>query len=325
VSSSGASLAVAIPSAILGAASMGVASVAQARATKQVPVHGTLRPGLLVELVRRPLWLVGMVATVLGLALQLVALGFGPLLVVQPLLMTALLFATTSSAWLAHGRVDTVTTLGALLCVVGLAGFFLLARPSAGSAAPVAGTPPGGLVLAFVAVLTLAAGMSAAPGRGMRVLSLALVTGLLYGVTAGLMKIVSGQFLAGVTEPLNHWALYAACALGPLGFLLSQNTFQQGRLVSPALAVITTVDPLVGVVIGVSWFGEDVASGPAVTVGELLAGVCIVAGIVVLSRRGAQLLHLTGDAGAKPEITGAGDAMSLGRPALCEEPIRSHP
>jgi hypothetical protein len=224
--------------------------------------------------------------------------------------------------------VDPVTLLGALLCVVGLAAFFLLARPSAGSAAPVVGTPPAGLVLTLLAVLAVAAGLSTAPGSGLRVLSLALVTGVLYGVTAGLMKIISGQFLTGTTEPLHHWALYAACVVGPLGFLLSQNTFQQGRLVSPALAVITTVDPLVGVVIGVSWFGEDVASGPAVTAGELIAGLLIVAGIVVLSRRGAQLLHLAGDGApspASPQVTGAEAAMLLGRPALYEGSIRSHP
>jgi len=92
--------------------------------------------------------------------------------------------------------------------------------------------------------------------------------------------------------------------------------------------VITTVDPLVGVVIGVSWFGEDVASGPAVTLGELIAGLLIVAGIVVLSRRGAQLLHLAGDrapSAAGPQVTSAEAATFLGRPALYEGSIRSHP
>ena len=102
----GASLAVAVPAAIAGAACMGLASAAQAKATKQVPASKTLHPGLLVDLARRPLWLIGIGATIAGLGLQIVALGYGPLLLVQPLLVTALPFASGFSAWLGHRKAD---------------------------------------------------------------------------------------------------------------------------------------------------------------------------------------------------------------------------
>ena len=42
---------VAVPAAVAGAACMGLASAAQARATKQVPVSRTLHPRLFVDLV----------------------------------------------------------------------------------------------------------------------------------------------------------------------------------------------------------------------------------------------------------------------------------
>jgi hypothetical protein len=77
--------------------------------------------------------------------------------------------------------------------------------------------------------------------------------------------------------------------VGPLGFLLSQNTFQHGTLIAPALAIITIVDPLVGVAIGVSWLGEQVNSSPAVLAGELIAVLVIMGSVGLLAHRGTQL------------------------------------
>ena len=120
-------------------------------------------------------------------------------------------------------------------------------------------------------------------------LGLAVATGVLYGLTAGLMKVVAGQFRVGIDEPFRHWTLYLVCVVGPLGFLLSQNTFQQGRFLTPALAVITALDPLVGVAIGLSWMGESADGRPLALFGEALAGLVIVVGIALMSTRASHL------------------------------------
>lgn len=283
------SLVVAVPAAIAGAACMGLASAAQARATKQVPPSRTLDPGLFLRLIRRPIWLVGIGATIAGLGLQVVALGWGPLLLVQPLLVTALPFAGFFSAVMVHGHLDRVIVLGAFVCVAGLSAFLLLARPTGGSDHLVDGAPLGTLAIALGAVALGGLVLSMVVTGPVKVMGLALATGVFYGVTAGLMKVVAGELRQGLAVPFSHWTLYAVCVIGPIGFLLSQNTFQQGKLVSPALAVITTVDPLVGVAIGVWWLGESAANGPAVLAGELVAALVIVLGIVILARRADQL------------------------------------
>jgi hypothetical protein len=275
---------IAVPAALLGAASMGLASAAQARATTQVPDSGTLNPRLLLDLVRRPLWLIGIVATIAGLFLQVLALGFGPLMLVQPLLVTAVPFGSVFAAAMGRRAPDRVFVAGGLTCVVGLSAFLVLAQPTGGSddLVPVPQLIPLALALgAVVAGSLLWAAFATGPKH---VLGLALATGVTYGVTAGLMKVVAGELRVGPLEPFQHWTLYAVCVIGPVGFLLSQNTFQQGRLVSPALAVITTVDPLVGVAIGVWWMGESAATGPAVLAGEILAAIVLVGGIIVVAR-----------------------------------------
>ncbi|WAL67299.1 DMT family transporter [Amycolatopsis cynarae] len=293
------SSAVAVPAAVAAAALMGLASAAQAKATKQVPPGRTLHPGLLVALARRPLWLVGICATVAGLVLQIVALGFGPLLLVQPLLVSALPFAGAFAAALDRRRPDRVVVLGTLICVAGLSVLLALARPAGGSDELVGNVGPLAAVLGLVALGGL--GLSALVRGPGRVLGLALATGVFYGVTAALMKVVAGQLRLGLWVPFTHWALYTVCVIGPIGFLLSQNTFQQGRMISPALAVITTSDPLVGVAIGIWWLGETAVTGPAVLTGELFAAAVIVAGIWILAHRSS---HLTGAAAPAPVPVG---------------------
>jgi drug/metabolite transporter (DMT)-like permease len=311
----GVSLVVAVPAAILGAASMGLASAAQARASKKVPTGKTLHPILLLHLVRQPLWLLGIGATVAGLGLQVVALAWGPLMLVQPLLVTALPFASLFSALLAHHRPDRVIVAGTFVCVIGLSALLVLARPTGGSNQLIASAPLGALALGL-GVVALGGLAVSWFGRGpRRVLGLALATAVFYGVAAGLMKVAAGELRQGFAVPFTHWSVYAVCVIGPIGFLLSQNTFQQGTLISPALAVITTVDPLVGVAIGVWWLGESASNGPAVLAGEVVAALVIIGGIWVLAMRGE---YLRPDAAPAPPAVPAPPPLEPAEPS--EEP-----
>jgi drug/metabolite transporter (DMT)-like permease len=282
---------VAVPAAVAGAASFGLASAVQQRATKEVPTSGTLDPRLILVLIRRPVWVLGVGTVLVGLGLQLVALAFGPLVLVQPLLVTGVLFGAVFSALLAHRRVDQLVVLGSLGCVAGLSALLVLAHPTDTSTQlsgngwdllPLAAT----LGVLVVGCLAVAARSSGA----VHVAALAAATGVLYGLTAGLMKVVTGQVRSGgIVEPFTHPVFYVVCALGPMGFLLSQNTFQQGTLIAPALAIITITDPLVGVAIGVSWLGEQVVSSPATLAGQMLSVVVVVGSIALLAHRGTQL------------------------------------
>ncbi|TDD41999.1 DMT family transporter [Saccharopolyspora elongata] len=289
MSTQGTVLVIAVPAAVVGAASFGLASAIQHRVTKQVPEVRTLSPRMLFDLVRKPIWVLSIVTVLVGLSLQVVALAFGPLVLVQPLLVTSVLFGAGFAALLAHRKMDLVLALGGLACVGGLSAFLVLGRPS-GQGAEFTGASilPLALALGLLVVLSLVAARWL-PGE-VGVIGMAVATGVLYGVTAGLIKVVAGQFRSGgLAEPFQHWTLYAVCVIGPMGFLLSQQTFQRGRLMSPALAVITTVDPLVAAAIGVNWLGERIESSPAILAGEIIAVVVIIGGIVVLTRRGEQL------------------------------------
>ncbi|GAB2751667.1 DMT family transporter [Salinifilum aidingensis] len=282
-------LSVAVPTAVLGAASFGLASAVQHRVTKQVPAERTLNPKLLVDLIRKPIWVISVLTVIVGLSLQVVSLAYGPLVLVQPLLVTSVLFGAAFAAWMAHRRLDAVLVVGALACSGGLAAFLLLSRPSgAGHALTADSLLPLALLLGAVVVAAL---VFAQMVRGeLGAVALALATGVFYGVTAALMKVVAGQVRStGLAEPFLHPMLYVVCVIGPMGFLLSQQTFQRSRVISPALAVITTVDPLVSAAIGVRWLGEHVHFSTGILAGEVVAILAIVVGVVVLAHRGEQL------------------------------------
>lgn len=59
---------------------------------------------MLARLVRDPRWLAGSLGDTAAFAMQAVALGFGSLLLVQPLIVTQLVFALPLAAWWAGRR-----------------------------------------------------------------------------------------------------------------------------------------------------------------------------------------------------------------------------
>src|ERR1700754_391312 len=301
----GIELVIAVPDALLGAAGFGLASASKQRATHEVSVTPTLSPRLIVDLLARPMWLLGLVATIVALFFQIVALAFGPRAVVQPLLGTRAGFGAVFSALISGHRPDPLILLGALLCAAGLSTFLLLARPTAGSTDGdfdlLAGLP---LAIALTVVVVGCIFYAATVQHHVsRVLALALATGVLYGITAGLMKVITGQLRVGLDEPFRHPVLYIVCIIGPIGFLLSQNTFQAGQLVAPAVAVITSVDPVVGVLIGVGWLGEELDTSPAQLAGECIAGVVVLGSIALIVARGAWILRRRAEATAAQTAT----------------------
>jgi drug/metabolite transporter (DMT)-like permease len=287
-------LIIAVPAALVGAASFGTASALQQRATKDVPTTAPLDPRLLLDLIRRPMWVLATGTVVIGLALQVVALAYAPLALVQPLLVTGILFGTLVAARLARHRLDTQVLFGASAAVVGLAAFLSLAQPrdTSGTLPGFSGVLPLALVLVAIVAGCLVIAVASRFSGSAHVGALATATGVCYGVTAGLMKVVTSQIRGeGITEIFQHPAFYVVCLIGPAGFLLSQNTFQQGVLIAPALAVITIVDPLVGIAIGMSWLDEQLNTSPPVLGGQLVSGLVLIVGVVLLARRGTQLRH----------------------------------
>jgi drug/metabolite transporter (DMT)-like permease len=277
---------IAVVAAITAALVFGVASVADQRSTKRVKRRRALSPRILLDLARQPLWLASIGGTVLGFALQVLALRFGPLALVEPLLVCDLIFAVLINSYLQR-RWDPVLLGGVVATAVGVAGFLVIAQPTSGRSS-----------VSFYVVLPLAAGLAAAVigclavarrNENLRPLALALACGINYGVAAFLIKLVVSDVSGGLPALLTDWPIYALAVVGPLGFLLNENAFQQGTLIAPVLSIIIACDPLVSIALAYLWLNEKLSSTPAGIAGEIASLILMIAGIIVVAHRAERI------------------------------------
>jgi drug/metabolite transporter (DMT)-like permease len=280
-------LALPVAAALAGALVYGVTGVLQQRAARRIEGHDQL--GLIRGLLSQPMWLLSTIGSVLGFGLQGVALGSGPIVLVQPLLVTGVLFAAITGFLVAHRPVDWPLMGALLLTAGGLAAFLLFARPSAGEdTLELNDVLP--LAIALFVLVLACLGVTLRTSGLARSLALALAAGIVYGVTAAVAKVTIGAFQSGgFVAGISDWSLWALVVLGPLGFLLNQNAFREGELVSPPLAVITVTDPLVGIGIGVLWLGERIGGYPGAVVGEVLGLMAMALGVWLVAHRAPHL------------------------------------
>ena len=308
----------AVVAALAAAFSDGVSAVLEQRSVHQVAERGVFAPRLLVDLAHRPLWLASILATVIGAVLQAFALHFGPLALVQPILVLDLLFAVLIASGLRRTAPDRVIFAGVVCCTLGIAVFLAVSQPTGGTETVV--SLPAVLPLAVLLGVVLAVCLTWAKfgPRPARPLVLGLACGVCNGVAAFLLKLVTFSLAQGFSEPLEQWPVYALAVVGPVGFLLNQEAFQSGTLIAPALAVITTVTSLVSIGIGYLWLNENVASGPVDVVTEVASLAAMTAGVAMLAYRAPAVARERAAAGesaaAHPQAAGSPALSSAGRP-----------
>lgn len=232
-----------------------------------------------VATVLHPLWLLGVVADIAGVVLQVVALHLGALSVVQPLLSVGLIFALA----LRHLGARTMPRAEipwAALLILSLLGFLLVSGISSVDAKfERVDTVPASIAAVIGVVVITGCVVAARRARGMRwrTLSLGVAVGILYAINAALLKTSTQKFGAGFETFVTSWAPYAVVVVGVSGILLCQLAYQAGPLVAsqPTIAV---VDPLASVLIGVVVYDEVLRSGWWVPIGMIaLLGVMSIA------------------------------------------------
>ena len=267
-----------------------VASVLQQNGAAQAPSEHALKVSLLLGLVRRPVWILGIGADVIGFLLQFLALGHGSLVLVQPLLVCGLLFALPLGAAMTDRRWLTGREwLGSGVVVAGLALFLVVANPAPGAATT------SGLAWTIVSLATLlpALILTLASLRATPAVAASLQAtgaGFLYGLAAAFTRTVAHLATAGpgsaghtLVQVLITWQTYGLLAVGIGSLLLSQTAFQGGPL-GWSLPALTAVDPVVAIVIGALAFSEPIRSDPLGVAAETAGMALMIGGILLLNR-----------------------------------------
>jgi drug/metabolite transporter (DMT)-like permease len=284
------SVAISVPLAVCAAASFGAAAALQQRAARRVPEARLTSTRLLRDLLRQQGFVSSIGLAAMGFVLQGMALAFGPLTLVQPLLITGTLFFIGFACYLSRRPVDVILVLAASLALAGLTAFILVARPETGAAHfDTDGALPFAAGLAGIVALCL---VLATKLRGdARVLPLAVATAVCYGVSAGLLRSLASEFNGDLFALAGKWQLYALAVVGVAGFALNQQAYQKGLLGTLAVATITVGDPAVSIGVGIAWLGESIRGGPLATVGEVVSLLVVAAGILLIHLRSQRITH----------------------------------
>jgi hypothetical protein len=267
-----------------------VAAAVQHRSAGLVTAGGEGRAaraaGFVPGTLRHPLWIAGLLASLAGFGLHALALRDGPLTLVQPLLVTGVIFALPLRQVLERRRPRYAELGWAAALALGLAVFIVVSTPAAG-AGQAADPRPAVICLAVIAVSIPGCCVAARRATG-RVAAAALGTaaGLAFAAAAGLLKETVDVVSRGAGALLTAWPGYALVVVGGTGLLLNQLAYRAGPL-RASLPAITTVNPIVSLVIGVAVFDERFRSGGPYLAGEVLGLVLIAVAAVGLTRSGA--------------------------------------
>ncbi|MEU7556644.1 DMT family transporter, partial [Streptomyces sp. NPDC044571] len=226
--------------ALFAAFSNALATVLQRRAALTVPQGKGFRPGLVLDLLKRPVWLFGILAVIAAGVGQAAALATGALVLVQPLFVLELPLALMIASLAARQRLRGALWLSVTAVVVGLGVALVAASPDGNRThVPLDRWFPALGACAGAAVALAGAGLRRPPGRA-RAGCLGGATAICYALTAALMKDsvpLLGE--GGVGAFLTAWQTYAFGATGICALLLLEHAMQGGPLVAsqPALTL----------------------------------------------------------------------------------------
>jgi drug/metabolite transporter (DMT)-like permease len=242
---------------------------------------------LVLYLPRQPLWLLGVAAAVGSFVFQALALLNGPMSVVQPLLITELIFGLVLRRVWIHQDVAPAAWASVSVVCVTLAVFLAVGEPTGGHPYPAAAHwLSAGLVLGGAIVVLTLLGLRGPPVR--RAAALAAATGLMASLEASFLKTATQTLsVSGIGGMLMAWPVYAFIAATIIGAVLQQGALHVGPLsVSQPLLVI--IDPFASILLSVWLFGERFTDSPAKIAIGVVAFAVMAAGVVMLTRTAPQ-------------------------------------
>ena len=306
----------AVTLALLSAATFAISTSVQHQAAEKAPESARSVLALLGYLVRRPLWLVGQFLATCAFALHASALHAGPIAVVQPIVVSGIVWAVPARAAISR-RMPSMTELRAVLVTaLGLAVFLVASDPTAGTprrAGRRHARARGGAACSS-RVAAERGGRRVAGGPRRKAFFLGVVGGVLFGLVAGFLKLALQELNdGGLDAMLTAWPTYALLLAGAGGVLTNQRAYRTAGL-SASMPALNIVNGLTSLVFGFTVFYEVPRHSPLFLLIEVGALACMAAGLWMLIRyeEAHQRRHR---AGARPRLSRDRSAPATPHPA----------
>jgi drug/metabolite transporter (DMT)-like permease len=266
--------------ALIAAFLFALAAALQQKGALNLPRISLGDPKSLASLLGQTMWLLGTAALLVGYLFQAAALDRGRLAIIQPLLVTTVIFALPLGYFLTKQHVGRREVIGAVVIIAGLGLFAYFGDPAGGNEnAPNSEWFVAIAILSTLSVLLLVFGNRG--GLSMRAAVYGTVAGILFGLSASLTKPTLDYLHESVGTMLSHWECYALALAGVLGFVLQQVSLGTGRL-APSVATVSVANPVVGILIGILLLDERL-SRPTwhVVLAVIGLGIALVGAVVI--------------------------------------------
>jgi drug/metabolite transporter (DMT)-like permease len=269
--------------ALLAAVCFALAATLWQKATVSLTGVSIRRPASFLVVLASWVWLLGLAAQIVGVVLQAAALDRGRVSIIQPLLVTTVVWTLPLGYFLTQQTVGMREITGAAIVVAGLALFAYFGHPAAG----LADAPGADWAAAIVVVCATCVALLTFANRGSlstRAALLGAVAGLLYGLSATLMKpVVENLHTQGVGGVVSGWEFWVWSAAGIIGFVFQQLSLSTGRLV-PSVAAVSVANPVVSVLLGALVLQERLSKEPPWHAVAAVGALCLaLVGSVVIS------------------------------------------
>jgi drug/metabolite transporter (DMT)-like permease len=247
--------AVAIGSALLAAFFAAVGIVVRQRAIQAEAANQDDPGAIVTSWVRQPAWWAGTLGAVCGYVFQAIALAHGSLLLVQPLLVSALLFVLPLGARFSKQHVSGADWCWALVLTAALTVFVLVGQPREGHYRPPVPAWSVALACSVPVVICCVAAARRTFGRP-RAMLLATAVAVLLGMVAVLTKVSTHRLAThGWHGLLTVPAPYVLVAVAVAVTVLQQSAFHAGAL-QASVPIMLVGEPVVAVLLGVVILGE---------------------------------------------------------------------
>jgi drug/metabolite transporter (DMT)-like permease len=256
---------------LISSAMYALSYVLQHKGTQEAIGDHVADPGV-GQLVRNKIWLIGIIFFGLSFIVHLGALAFGSVGIVQPLIVTELIFIPPFAAIISHAKISKKDWLAIATVSIGLAVFLIVAAPSEGKEIP----SFVGWVLLIVVFYAIA-GLLLVIGRRLPVNPRAA----LYGVAAGFINALLALTAKGAFESSGDTSLllnplsYVTAVVALSTIALTAIAFRAGPITTSSPAMIAA-NPIVATIAAVIVFGETINTG-------LLAILVIVVSLVAIA------------------------------------------
>lgn len=210
---------------------------------------------LIMGVLHRPIWFVGLSLATASFLLQALALSLGSLSEVQPVMVTEILFLVLILGFWFHRTLGWREWVGAGGIAAGLGAFLYVASPAGGGETP-SRSDWILLLLASLGAITLMLIAAQRGGRSWRAACYGVAAAIAFALTAAFIKTAAEQWPRGSAYVFTHFEAYGVAAAGLAGLLISQHALSAGPVAASQSSMLI-VNPLASIVMGIWLFADS--------------------------------------------------------------------